>query len=68
MIDIKQIEEKERQENKSFASWINSPIFKLDSHLNKALDLEIYMISKNREIADLECEIMRLKNNTAKNN
>jgi len=68
MIDIKQIEEKERRENESFVNWINSPFFKLDSHSNRALDLEMYMISKNREIADLEAEILRLKNNKAKNN
>jgi hypothetical protein len=58
---LDQINQREDKENASFLKWIKSPSFQLQSHESRTTDLELYMISKNREIGDLQSEIEALR-------
>jgi len=54
---LEKINQREDKENASFLKWIKSPSFQLQSDSSRTNDLELYMISKNREIGDLQSEI-----------
>jgi len=58
---LEQINQREDKENASFLKWIKSPSFQLQSHESRTTYLELYMISKNREIGDLQSEIEALR-------